>query len=67
MLPILEAIEQAPTAVFLSTVGQSSAVKAQTKEYAVVTANFPIISSAIARENRSTGEKTLQTIENDCT
>lgn len=49
MLPTLEAIEQVPTAVFLSTVGKSSAVYAYTIEKAVVTANFPIISSVMAR------------------
>lgn len=48
MLPSLDAIEQVPIAVFLKTVGYSSAVKAYTIAKAIVTPNFPSISSDIA-------------------
>lgn len=48
MLPILAIMELVPKAVVLSTVGQTSTVYPYTMEKAIVTANFAIISNAMA-------------------
>uniref|UniRef100_A0A0E9RV02 Uncharacterized protein n=2 Tax=Anguilla anguilla TaxID=7936 RepID=A0A0E9RV02_ANGAN len=55
MLPSRDAMEQAHTAVFLRTVGYSSAVKAYTIVKATEKENFPVISSAVDTELKFLG------------
>lgn len=51
-LPTLETVVHVPVAVFLSTVGKSSAVKANIRAVPVVRPNFPSISNATDRADK---------------